>query len=81
MQSGDHDGTSIHSSGDVDPVHRALRNTPTMPWVPLTGNKGRFTEAYLAWWFEGRAAKENFPKLAAKAALYAEILVEKMRKF
>ncbi len=50
-----------------------------MPWVhvPLTGNKERFTEAYLAWWFEGLAAKENCPKLAAKAALYAEILVEK----
>lgn len=76
MQSGDDDETSIHSSGDVDPVHRALRNTPTMPWVQLTGNKEQFTEAYLAWWFEGLAAKENCPKLAAKATLYAQILVE-----
>ena len=48
-----------------------------MPWVPLTGNKERLTEAYLAWWFEGLAAiKENCPKLAAKAKRYAEILVE-----
>ena len=76
MQSGDDDETSIHSSGDVDPVHRALRTTPTMPWVQLTGNKEQFTEAYLAWWFEGLAAKENCPKLAAKATLYAQILVE-----
>ena len=77
MQSGDSDDTSIHSSGDVDPVHRALRNTPTTPWIQLTGNKGRLTEAYLAWWFEGLAAiKENGPKLAAKAKRYAEILVE-----
>ena len=35
-----------------------------------------FTEAYLAWWIEGLAAKENCPKLAAKAKLYAEFLVE-----
>ena len=76
MQSGDDDETSIHSSGDVDPVHRALRNTPTMPWVQLTGNKERFTEAYLARWFEGLAAKENYPKLSVKAKHYAAILVE-----
>ncbi len=43
MQSGDDDDeTSILSSGDVGPVHRALRNT-TMPWVQLTGNKEQFT--------------------------------------
>ena len=47
-----------------------------MPWVQLTGNKERLTEAYLAWWFEGLAAKGNCPKLAAKAKRYAEILVE-----
>ncbi len=76
MQSGDDDETSIQSSGDVDPVHRALRNTPTTPWAPLTGNKERLTEAYLARWFEGLASKENYPKLAAKAKRYAEILVE-----
>jgi len=76
MQSGDHDGTSIHSSGDVDPVHRALRNTPTMPWVKLTGNKANFTEDYFAWWLTELASKENDPKLAAKAKIYAEIIVD-----
>jgi hypothetical protein len=35
----DDDETSIHPSGDVGPVHRALRNTPIRPLVPLTGNK------------------------------------------
>jgi hypothetical protein len=59
----------------VDLVHRALRNTPTTPWAPLNGNNEQFTEDYLARWFEGLAAKENCPKLAAKATLYAEIIV------
>ncbi len=77
MQSGDDDATCIHSSGDVDSV-RTSRAAKYSDYarrgylsVPLTSNKERFTQAYLAGWFEGLAAKENCPKLAAKATLYA----------
>ena len=76
MQSGDHDDTSIQSSGVIDPVRTTLRTTPLKPWAPLIGNKERFTQDYLERWFEGLAAKENLPKLAAHAKLYAEVLVE-----
>ncbi len=61
----------LHSSGDVDPVYRALRNTPIRPWVQLTGNKGHFTEDYFAQWPE-LASKEDNPKLAAKADIPIE---------
>ena len=60
----------------MDLVHRALRNTPIKPWVQLTGNKENFTADYFAWWLAELASKENNPKLAAKATLYAEILVD-----
>ena len=45
------------------------------PWVPLKGNKERFTEAYLAWWFEGLATKVKSTSLADHAKLYAKKLV------
>ncbi len=50
----------------MDPVHRVLRNTPIKPRVPLTGNKGHFTEDHPVWWFEE----------LAKAKLHAETIVE-----
>ena len=49
---------------------------PPAEWEPLTGNKGNFTEAYLAWWFQELAAREETPKLMAKAKIYAKIIVE-----
>jgi hypothetical protein len=54
----------------------ALRNTPIKPWVQLTGNKENFTADYFAWWLAELASKENNPKLAANATLYAEIIVD-----
>ena len=56
MQSGDHDDTSIQSSGVIDPVRTTLRTTPLKPLVQLIGNKERFTQDYLERWFEGLAA-------------------------
>ena len=56
MQPGDHDDTSINSSGVIGPVRTTLRTTPIKPWVPLTGNKERFTQDDLEMWFEGPIA-------------------------
>ncbi len=44
--------------------------------MQLTGNKENFTEDYFAWWLKEFASKENDPKLAAKAKIYAEIIFD-----